>query len=364
MHVSVNSKDLAASLDLACAAIPNRITNPILANALLTQTGTSFTVAAYGFDASVVSAVLTQGALQEGSILVPAALLRQAIRHLPDCEVTLTTEKSALEVQTEHGYSSINGSDPEQYPALPSPEDPNELEFVAGQLLRGISAVSYAMARDEHKRILTSIYFKPEKDSFALYATDGHRLAKAYVPSLFCGAEAFNIPVYAVGLFSKALQQCEGDEEVQMLVNGTYISLITPHCTITTNNMEGSYPDTDHLIPPTSEITAMCRRKDLLAAIRQVSAFNDSTLSLEFFNDVLTVSCEDASKGFSEAPVKIEGGQRDYLISLDTTYFREALASIKDDMVMLKFNSPSKPVLINPCNGPDLNLVMPITNET
>ena len=131
--------------------------------------------------------------------------------------------------------------------------------------------------------------------------------------------------------------------------------------------LEGSYPDTERLIPSESTTSVEFDLAELSSALDRASLLthagrnNVVDLTLDTENQTAKLSGESAEIGNVEEDVafkKLEG--KNLKISFNPDYLRDALRASVTDSVVMEFTQPLRPFTVNP-DKDDIDFVQLIT---
>ena len=91
----------------------------------------------------------------EGSIAVPARKLTEIVRELPHEPITVIVEDNyRLKLQGLTGFYQIAGSDPEDFPTVPSEGLEERVTISGGKFKQMIERTSFAVSRDDMRPTL------------------------------------------------------------------------------------------------------------------------------------------------------------------------------------------------------------------
>jgi DNA polymerase-3 subunit beta len=176
MQITINQAELNNAIGLVSRAVPQRPDHPILANILLIANAEAQRVELTGFDNSIgIRSSIDAMVLEGGQHCIPAKLFGDLVGKLT-APIELTTDGQMIRLVSGSSQFEIAYQDPEQYPALPLPEDAT-IDIPADDLLAGLRAVMPCVSSEETKRVLTGIKITSNTDGIEFAATDGHRLA-------------------------------------------------------------------------------------------------------------------------------------------------------------------------------------------
>ena len=371
MKFTVNRNLFLDNLNNVMHAISSRATIPILSGIKLNLTETELLLTGSDTDISIeikipVSEDLTVDST--GSIVLPARFFSEIIRRLPGKEFSLEVKESfQTQIISENSEFTINGLDANNYPRLP--EIPDESSFViSGKTFREIiNETQFAVATQESRLVLTGVHFTFSPDKIHAVATDSHRLSSRAL-TLENGPQAkTDLIIPGKSLLELARIIGETDPEIKVCPGENQVLFEIGSILFYSRLLEGSYPDTERLIPTDSTTTVEFDLMELSSALDRASLLthagrnNVVDLTLDTEKQSAKLSGESAEIGNVEEDVsfkKLEGNN--LKISFNPDYLRDALKASVTDSVIMDFTQPLRPFTVNP-DKTDINFVQLIT---
>ena len=371
MKFTVNRNLFLDNLNNVMHAISSRATIPILSGIKLNLTETELLLTGSDTDISIeikipVSEDLTVDST--GSIVLPARFFSEIIRRLPGKEFSLEVKESfQTQIISENSEFTINGLDANNYPRLP--EIPDESSFViSGKTFREIiNETQFAVATQESRLVLTGVHFTFSPDKIHAVATDSHRLSSRAL-TLENGPQAkTDLIIPGKSLLELARIIGETDPEIKVCPGENQVLFEIGNILFYSRLLEGSYPDTERLIPTDSTTTVEFDLMELSSAFDRASLLthagrnNVVDLTLDTEKQSAKLSGESAEIGNVEEDVsfkKLEGNN--LKISFNPDYLRDALKASVTDSVIMDFTQPLRPFTVNP-DKTDINFVQLIT---
>ena len=371
MKFTVNRNLFLDNLNNVMHAISSRATIPILSGIKLNLTETELLLTGSDTDISIeikipVSEDLTVDST--GSIVLPARFFSEIIRRLPGKEFSLEVKESfQTQIISENSEFTINGLDANNYPRLP--EIPDESSFViSGKTFREIiNETQFAVATQESRLVLTGVHFTFSPDKIHAVATDSHRLSSRAL-TLENGPQAkTDLIIPGKSLLELARIIGETDPEIKVCPGENQVLFEIGNILFYSRLLEGSYPDTERLIPTDSTTTVEFDLMELSSALDRASLLthagrnNVVDLTLDTEKQTAKLSGESAEIGNVEEDVsfkKLEGNN--LKISFNPDYLRDALKASVTDSVIMDFTQPLRPFTVNP-DKTDINFVQLIT---
>lgn len=328
------------------AVIPVKPAMPILANFLLEVRQGILRLTATDLTVGIACETEVK-MLAEGSIALPAKKLGQLIRELTSPHVQVTIhENFSAEIHTGTSKFKIHGMSPQGFPELPDVSGAKTFKVPQKTLKELFQSVSFAIARDPNRFVLTGALMRIAGGQATVLGTDGKRLARMHaaigVEETFSGS--YVIPLKALEEFNSNLSD-EGEAKVHLMndklaveVDGIYMI---------TKLLAGEYPDVSRVIPETSAYTVTLHREELISLLRQVALFTaNAHHSVRFsFSEgelSLAANASDVGEGRVQMPVNYRGPKLD--IAFNPNYFIDILShSADEETVALGFSDSYTP---------------------
>ena len=371
MKFTVNRNLFLDNLNNVMHAISSRATIPILSGIKLNLTETELLLTGSDTDISIeikipVSEDLTVDST--GSIVLPARFFSEIIRRLPGKEFSLEVKESfQTQIISENSEFTINGLDANNYPRLP--EIPDESSFViSGKTFREIiNETQFAVATQESRLVLTGVHFTFSPDKIHAVATDSHRLSSRALTLENGPQTKTDLIIPGKSLLELARIIGETDPEIKVCPGENQVLFEIGNILFYSRLLEGSYPDTERLIPTDSTTTVEFDLMELSSALDRASLLthagrnNVVDLTLDTEKQSAKLSGESTEIGNVEEDVsfkKLEGNN--LKISFNPDYLRDALKASVTDSVIMDFTQPLRPFTVNP-DKTDINFVQLIT---
>ena len=317
MRIIIERSNLLKSLSHVHRVVERRNTIPILSNVLLKTEGDGLRLKATDLDLEITETAAAKGE-QEGATTVPAHLLYDIVRKLPDgAEVRLATSEDGGQMTISSGRSNF------RLQCLPRIRLPRhhrrhahpQLQVGAADLARLIERTQFAISTEETRYYLNGIFLHTIESEGDLrlraVATDGHRLARAdrEAPAGSEGMPGIIIPRKTVGELQKLLGDCGDDDEV----DGRAVGCQDPlhhrrRWCMTSKLIDGTFPDYQRVIPQNNDKALTLDRQSFSAAVDRVSTISSERgravkLAVGDSQLVLTVNSPDSGVATEELAV-------------------------------------------------------------
>lgn len=359
MKFTVNRNLFVDNLNNVMHAISSRATIPILSGIKLNLTEDELILTGSDTDISIeihipVSEDLTVEST--GSVVLPARFFSEIIRRLPGKEFSLEVKESfQTQIISENSEFIINGLDANNYPRLPEIADESSF-VISGKTFREIiNETQFAVATQESRLVLTGVHFNFSSDKIHAVATDSHRLSSRAL-TLENGPQVkTDLIIPGKSLLELARIVGETDPEIKVCPGENQVLFEIGNILFYSRLLEGSYPDTERLIPTESTTTVEFDLAELSSALDRASLLthagrnNVVDLTLDTESQTAKLSGESAEIGNVEEDVsfkKLEG--KNLKISFNPDYLRDALRASVTDAVVMDFTQPLRPFTVNP----------------
>ena len=371
MKFTINRNLFIENLNNVMRAISSRTTIPILSGIKLVLTEDELILTGSDTDISIeikipVSEDLTVEST--GSIVLPARFFSEIIKKLPGKDFSFEVKESfQTQIVSENSDFTINGLDANNYPRLP--EIPDDSTFtISGKTFREIiNETQFAVATQESRLVLTGVHFNFSPDQIKAVGTDSHRLSERTI-SLENGPQTETdliIPGKSLQELSRIIG--EGNPEVKVCPGESQVLFEIGNILFYSRLLEGSYPDTDRLLPTESFTSVQFELSELSSALDRASLVthagrnNVVKLSLDTENQKVVLSGESAEIGNVEEEVSFKNLSGENLeLSFNPDYLRDALRASITDSIVMKFTQPLRPFTVVP-DKEDINFVQLIT---
>lgn len=347
MKVSVLQENLDKALSSVSRLIQANTSLPILSHILLQTKNGRLELQATNLELTILYKI---GAKIEtpGNLCVPARLITELIHSLPNDKIQLNNQKENLEIYTGQLNSLVTSMGAEDFPVAPEVQTKQEFNLNTKHFTEGLEYVLPSVSIDESRPVLTGIYCKVQDGVLTLAATDSYRLAQYQIALQKVDNLSIIIPYRTVQELIRLIKQ-EEIEDITIGITDTEIIFSTNNITLTSQLIEGNYPDYTKIIPASHTTTIEVKKDDLSASLKIASLFsreNANTVQLSTKKDTLFVRAEglQVGKNTSQIPVKITGGNQE--INLNARYILDALSVIQDKTIAIQLQEKLDPCLI------------------
>ena len=369
MKFTASSAVLAQNLSTIGGLVTRNPVVPILENFLIQVDHDNLIVTASDLQTSVSIQMGVQSDI-EINIAVPAKMLLDTVKNLPDQMITLEIDPESYHVviHADHGYYKLLGENADDFPRFTKEEEQGtELVIPVDDFKNALQRTIFATSQNELKPAMCGVYMDFGPSSVTFVATDGHRLVRYMHQDLSAEVERSVIVPKKSLLFLSAMLSSKAYDVVLKVYRSTicfqYGSIV-----MITNLVDERYPDYQAVIPSVYTSQLVVDRMALVHALRRIMIYaNKATHQIKFTlsADRLDITAEDLEFS-SEAHETLFGiYQGEGLeIGFNVKLLLEMLTNTGFNDVVFSFLEPHKAVLMTPKEPLEqqdvLLLIMPI----
>ncbi len=368
MKFIVNSSYLLKQLSYINGVITTNPVVPILENFLFEIDKNHLTVTASDLQTSMITEIAVESK-ERGNIAVPARILLDTLKNLPDQPVTFSIDEStySIELSSDNGRYKLSGENATDFPKVPSVSNDFSASLSSEVLARAINNTIFATSNDELRPAMTGVYVSLGEKNTTFVSTDGHRLVRYRRTDV--KSESGNtiiIPRKALNLLKSTLPSENTDVTIDFNTANAFFKFgsIRMICRL----IDERFPDYENVIPSSSTIKMTINRGDFLSSLKRISIYANKTthqVRLKITGSQLQVSAEDLDFS-NEANERLacEHEGEDIEIGFNARFMIEMLSNLDTDQIKLNMSAPNKAGVILPVekdkNEDILMLVMPV----
>lgn len=298
-----------------------------------------------------------------GSIVIEAKYILEIVRKIEGDVVEIEVLDDTLtQISGTNSQFKINGMKSTDYPAIDFSKPKESFTISSSKLKEIITQTCFATSDRETRPVLTGVNFSCQDKQLYCIATDSYRLAKKTVE--IEDDLNFNITIPSKSL-QEVLKSIGEEEAVHIYVDHKKCQFLIDHTIIQTRLIDGSYPETNRLIPSNYQYELRIDSKELLNAIDRASFIkNDGVYIIKFSLDTneCILSSSSAEVGSSMEVLSDAKFTGEHLnVSCNGRYVFEALKALNAGEIIFHLCGEMKPFTIH-TEGDDsiLMLVVPL----
>jgi len=368
MKFIVNSAYLLKQLSNINGVITTNPVVPILENFLFELEKGSLTVTASDLQTSMITELQVESK-EKGSIAVPARILLDTLKNLPEQPVTFSIDEStySVEIISDNGRYKLSGENATDFPKVPSVSNDFSAFISTDVLSRAVNNTMFATSNDELRPAMTGVYVSLGDKNTTFVATDGHRLVRYRRTDVKSdNGASIIIPRKALNLLKATLPSESTEVTVNFNLSNAYFKF--NHIRMICRLIDERFPDYENVIPSSNNIKMSIERTDLLGALKRISIYANKTthqVRLKITGSELQISAEDLDfSNEANERLSCEHDGEDIEIGFNAKFLIEMLTNMDSAKIRLTMSAPNKAGVIHPAekdsNEDILMLVMPV----
>ncbi|MDF1545310.1 MAG: DNA polymerase III subunit beta [bacterium] len=366
MKFSLPKSKLSGYLQYILQVVPTKSTLPILSNIMVEALDGKIKISATDLDISITTSIECNVS-KKGATSLPAKILFDIIKELPESEVTFEVSATRMEMKIPNGSYKIATVAADEFPKLPAVNTKKEIRIAAEDLIGMIRKTTFACSDEDTRPALNGVLWQTKGDRMQMVATDGHRLAKMSIENkkLKGMYDDVIIPPKVLNLIPRFVHQEK--QEIGIIFGENNIIFNLGDVVLTSRLIDGPYPNFEQVIPSSNDKTMTISRDELSGAVRRVSILSNAlTHQVKFSlkNNSLTLSTANADVGGEGKEVLDCDFNGDAIeIGYNANYIADILGKMESNEVIMELSSTvSAGVVYSPLQPKDdyLCLVMPL----
>jgi DNA polymerase-3 subunit beta len=364
MKFSCEKALLQAAISTTSRAVSPKSSIPALEGILL-EAGSDLRLTGYNLETGIRT-IVPADIREEGTLVLGARLFGEIVRKLPDDIVTFQSENYMVNIKCGMSEFNILGTDPEEFPELPTVEYQNSLILPQSRLKAMISQTLFAVSNNESRPIHTGSLFEVDSNGLTIVSVDGYRLALRHEAiDKKEGAETFSFVVPGAALSEVEKICSDVDEPASVTQGARHVMFKVGDTMLVSRRLEGEFLAYRQAIPRNNTIHVEGETRALLSSIDRVSLIISdklkSPLRCVFDSNLLKISTKTAiGDAYDECPLSGDGGGLE--IGFNNKYLMDALKAAPADKVRLELTTGVSPCVILPTEGEEnfLYMVLPV----
>ncbi len=355
MRLVIERGELLRALGHVTSVVERRTTIPILSNVLLKATGETLEFKATDLEREVVEHAPADIS-QPGAVTVPAHMLHDIVRKLPDgaqVELRREPEKDRLMLSSGQSRFALQALSAEEFPDLTPGEMTHNFEIGAAELKRLIDKTRFAISTEETRYYLNGIYLhtasRGESQTLRAVATDGHRLAQVEfdMPGGASGMAGVIIPRKTVNELHRLIE--DTGSNVQVGVSKSKVQFEIGTVTLTSKLIDGTFPDYGRVIPQANDKELKVSNSAFKNAVDRVSTIASErgrAVKLNIGADKLILSVNNPEGGSATEELSVEYGAAPLEIGFNARYLLDIAGQLDSDDVVFKLADSGSPTIV------------------
>ena len=179
MNFIVSSTTLLRHLQSISGVLATSNTLPILDNFLFEINDGHLIVSASDLETTMRTSLEVE-ARESGKIAIPAKLLLEVLKNLPDqpCTFIVDMNNFGVEIAYDNGKSKMVGYNGDDYPKTPNFDKNNTLKISGEIISKAINKTIFATGNDDLRPVMSGVFCQISPEEITFVATDAHKLVR------------------------------------------------------------------------------------------------------------------------------------------------------------------------------------------
>jgi len=341
---------------------------PILENFLFEIAENKLTITASDLQTSMITELEIESK-ENGSIAVPARILMDTLKNLPEQPVNFTVDEEtySIEISSDNGRYKLAGENATDFPKVPSVTNDFSIDLSSDVLARAIGNTIFSTSNDELRPAMTGVYLNLSDTNSTFVATDGHRLVRyRRVDVTSETGTAIIIPRKALNLLKATLPVENTNVSLEFNMANAFFEF--DNLKMICRLIDEKYPDYENVIPVDNKNIMSIDRNEFLSSLKRIAIYANKTthqVRLKITGSELQISAEDLDfSNEANERLSCEHDGEDIEIGFNARFLIEMLSNLESKEIELQLSASNKAGLIIPKDKDDaediLMLVMPV----
>lgn len=221
----------------------------------------------------------------------------------------------------------------------------------------GYNSVAYAVSNDQGRVVLTGVLMESVDGGIRLVSLDGFRMA---VEMLECDADG--IKAVVPGAFMKLVSSSTAvGETITLRTDGKRIQASTDGMMLTGTLLSGEFPDYNKIMPTEFKTNSRMYADQLMSTLKCGAVVNQSNNLIKMYvkEDSITVMSNSEQADY-DAEVSCETQGELLKTAFNHKYLMETINSITGNEIVMRFNSPISPCIVQGKDSDGIRLILPV----
>ncbi len=368
MKFIVSSSALLKQLSGINGVITTNPVVPILENFLFEIAENKLTVTASDLQTSMITELEIESK-ENGSIAVPARILMDTLKNLPEQPVNFTVDEEtySIEISSDNGRYKLAGENATDFPKVPSVTNDFSVDLSSDVLGRAVNYTIFSTSNDELRPAMTGVYLNLSDTNSTFVATDGHRLVRYRRDDVASeNGTAIIIPRKALNLLKATLPAESTNVSLEFNMANAFFKF--DNLKMICRLIDEKYPDYENVIPVDNNNIMSIDRNEFLSSLKRIAIYANKTthqVRLKITGSELQISAEDLDfSNEANERLSCEHDGEDIEIGFNARFLIEMLSNLESKEIELQLSASNKAGLIIPKDKEDtediLMLVMPV----
>ena len=352
MNFTVSKKEFFDALQNVIGVVPLKTTISILTSILLDLRENKLSLTGTDLEISITT-TLDVSSTEDGSAAVPAKILVEIVRELPDVPLTILSDvDNKVTIKTEKGEYKLATQPKEDFPQISVEEGDFSFQLNSKILSRMAEQTMFAVSTDELRPALTGINMELLPGEIRFVATDGHRLAKITVFNSTLTDDVRRNLIIPTKTLHLLLRNMQDNSAVGIQIGEDHIVFNAGHAVVYSKLISGTYPNYERVLPKDNEKRLQVSRELFISSLRRVSIFSSSLtrqVRLLVSPDEVTIRSEDLEFGAEAKEIIPAVFNGEWLqIGYNSNYLMDVLRHLEGEEVLFELKDATSAAILKP----------------
>lgn len=363
MKISINQSEFQNALSVIIKGVSNRSTLPILSGVYMKAYKDELILQTTDLELSIQYSIDTL-IEEEGETVVPAKLLSEIVKSLPDAAISLELIEDNIIITCDSSSFSLKTLNPQDFPGFPSVETHQSIILPFNAFSSMVKKVSRVVSKDESRAILTGVLITLEENILKMVATDSYRLAISEITIEETQSESFEAVISGTFL-QDIVSILKTNDQISLALAENQIIITYGKTVFINRRIEGTFPNYKQLLPNGFNTRVEVDVVSLIASVKRVALLNSAASPIRF--DVNTDSqtiqlltvAQDIGSAQETLSCSVVGDNTE--IAFNYAYILDGLSAITTKNTFLEIQNSMKPGIFHAGDDEDfLYLIMPV----
>jgi DNA polymerase-3 subunit beta len=317
---------------------------------------------------TVMKVQLEVEAKDSGKVCIPAKIILDSLKNLPEQPLTFTIDKNfGIEITSDNGKYKVMGENPDNFPKEPAADDTTSFTMISSALVTAINKTLFAVSSDDLRPAMTGVFFEMDKKGLQFVATDAHRLVRYKRKDVSCPkAGSMIVPKKPLNLLKTAMP--DNEDELTLSYNDNHLFVKHGTTQLSCRLIDARFPDYKVVIPTDNPYKLTVGKSDFQGALRRVSIFSNKSTN----QVVLNINGSELQLAAQDIDFSFEGNERmkcqytgeDLQIAFNAKFLIELLGGVGSNEIIMELSTSTRAGIIKPSEQDEqeelLMLVMPL----
>lgn len=367
MKFIVSSSALLKQLQQISGVINANTVLPILEDFLFEIEKNKLTVVATDLE-TVMKIEMDIEAKDNGRVCVPAKILLDSLKNIPDQPLTFNIDKNfGIEITSDNGKYKVMGENPDNFPKEPVSDETTSFTITSSGLVTAINKTLFAVSNDDLRPAMTGVFFEMDKNGIQFVATDAHRLVRYKRTDVSCPkTDSLIVPKKPLNLLKSAMP--DNEDELTISYNSNHLFVKHGTTQMSCRLIDARFPDYKVVIPADNPYKLTVNKNDFQGALRRVSIFSNKSTNQVVLNiqgSELQLAAQDVDFSFEgNERMKCQYDGEDLQIAFNAKFLIELLHAADTAEINVELSTSTKAGIIKPSDQEEneelMMLVMPL----